>query len=59
MVNAPSTTHIHAPLKGIACGIVDMSLFPAQDAIVKWLPAAPARFLRGSTRAGCIAAQGP
>jgi drug/metabolite transporter (DMT)-like permease len=37
MANAPSTTHIHAPLKGIACGIVAMSLFPAQDAIVKWL----------------------
>ncbi len=59
MVNAPSTTHIHAPLKGIACGIVDISLFPAQDAIVKWLSAAPARFLRRSTRPGCIAAQGP
>ena len=39
MANAPSTTHIHAPLKGIACGIVAMSLFPAQDAIVKWLSA--------------------
>ncbi len=37
MANTPSTTHIHAPLKGIACGIVAMGLFPAQDAIVKWL----------------------
>lgn len=37
MANAPSTTHIHAPLKGIVCAIVAMSLFPAQDVIVKWL----------------------
>ena len=39
MANAPSTTHIHAPLKGIACGIAAMTLFPAQDAIIKWLSA--------------------
>lgn len=34
-----STGHIHAPLKGIACAALAMSLFPVQDAIVKWLSA--------------------
>ena len=39
MTTGAQTTHIHAPLKGIACVALAMSLFPAQDAIVKWLSA--------------------
>jgi drug/metabolite transporter (DMT)-like permease len=42
MATTPTTAatgHIHAPLKGIACAALAMSLFPVQDAIVKWLSA--------------------